>query len=195
MQQKNICKRCGAANQEGLFYCTSCGEKLASVCPSCGKNLPAGLNFCPYCGSRLSEEKEPETASGDTPSKNMKEMLHDLHMIAVFKEGLPGDQQDWCNTLGLHVQYRELDRYTHGIEGVWVKAGSKYRTHLEGWTDNKKIFEITKYNPGNWEALIKPTLEIAKWLYDHGGLKVEDRDAFKKSIDAFRKTGNLQLPV
>jgi hypothetical protein len=34
-----------------------------------------------------------------------------------------------------------------------------------------------------------------EWLYDHGGLKIEDRDAFKKSIDAFRKTGNLQLPV
>jgi hypothetical protein len=194
MQQKYICKRCGAANQEGQYYCTSCGEKLGSTCPNCGEDLLPGLNFCPYCGTRLSEEKEPETP-GSLPSKNMKEMLHDLHMIAVFKEGLPGEQQDWCNILGLHVQYRELDRYTHGIEGVWVKAGSRYRTHLEGWTDNKKIFEITKYNPGNWESLIKPTLEIAKWLYDHGGLRIEDRETFKKAVDVYRKTGKLQLPV
>ena len=194
MEQTCVCPKCGAANAASQSFCTACGERLSLICSNCNANVQPGLNFCPYCGTRLTAEKEREP-SGSAPSKNMKELLHDLHMIGVYKEGLSGDQQEWCNILGLYVQYRELDRYTHGFEGIWVKAGSKYRTHLEGWTDHKNIFEITKYNPGNWEALVKPTLQIAQWLFDHGGLRIEDREAFKKAVELYRKGGQLQLPV
>jgi len=59
-------------------------------------------------------------------------------------------------------------------------------------TNTRTVFEYHcfTYNPVYPEGRTG-----GEWLYDHGGLKIEDRDAFKKFIDAFRKTGNLQLPV
>jgi len=124
----------------------------------------------------------------------MRDLLFDLHKIGSYLDGLPLNQRSWGNILGLYVQYRELDRYTHGVNGIWLKAKGKYRSHLEAWTDFKEVWEITKYQPGHWESLVKPTLEIAEWLYNSGGLRAEDQEEFKKAIEAFKKGGTLNLP-
>ena len=193
MKQTYSCPKCDSPVTLGHKFCQMCGEKLTISCPHCGTSASSRFSFCTSCGGNLSEEVTRQK-SGKMPSKKMRELLVDLHKIGSFLDGLPLNQRVWCNILGLYVQYRELDIYTHGINGIWVKVKGKYRSHLEAWTDFKEIWGITKYHPGNWESLVKPTLDIAEWLYNSGGLRAEDQEDFKKAVEAFRKEGKLTLP-
>jgi hypothetical protein len=196
MKQAQQCPKCGFQNSTDFKFCANCGGELNAVCPSCVGMISSAYKFCPHCGKVLHEESKPEIAAdvSSEKSENPIELLEDIRAIGELKNGLPFNQQHWCDELGLHVWYRDLDRYTHGVDGVWVKAGGKYSTKIEGWTDLKKSWDVKKYKHGDWEALVKPTLDVARWLSDHGGLKIEDRDSFVKSIDLFKKSGKLNLP-
>ncbi|MFC1845897.1 zinc ribbon domain-containing protein [Chloroflexota bacterium] len=197
MEQKVQCPKCDFQNNASFKFCAYCGEKLAvASCPNCGIAINSTFRFCPNCGGALYEEAKQETEQKESSDKteNPVELLEDIRVIGAIKNELPFNQQQWCDVLGLHIWYRGLDRYTHGVDGVWVKAGGKYSTKIEGWTDPKKSWEVKKYKHGDWEASVKPTLVIAKWLRDHDGLKVEDRDAFIKSIDIYKRSGKLNLP-
>ena len=196
MKQKEQCPKCGFQNNSGFRFCANCGFELTATCPSCGGVISSAFRFCPSCGAVLHEEgkQEAEYEVSSEKAESPMELLEDIRAIGELKNGLPFNQQHWCDVLGLHVWYRDLDRYTHGVDGVWVKAGGKYSTKIEGWTDLKKSWDVKKYKHGNWEALVRPTLEIARWLSYHDGLKIEDREAFLKSIDFFKKSGKLNLP-
>jgi hypothetical protein len=193
VQQTIVCPKCGTENDVHFQFCTACGEKLIGTCPVCGREVNFSFKYCVYCGTPL-RGRQAGTVSNPEPSEKMKQLLNDIRIIGELKNTLPMNQQHWCDILGLHVWYRDLDRYTHGVDGAWIKAGGKHSTKLEGWTDRKKFWEIKTYKHGNWESLIKPTLQIAEWLYRHGGLPVEEQDDFLKSVRDFRKTGKLVLP-
>ncbi len=193
MQQVPLCPKCGSQRFAGERFCRACGEMVIINCPHCGTEINAGFRFCPNCGLGLGEATRQQI-TGVIPSKKLRDLIGDLHLIGVSKDSLPFKERNWCNALGLYVQYRDLDRYTHGVDGVWVKAGGKYRVKIEGWTDYDKLWEIKKYKPGNWEALVKPTLQIVKWLCSYGGLRIEDQEEFKRAIEGFRKDGKLELP-
>jgi class 3 adenylate cyclase/tetratricopeptide (TPR) repeat protein len=54
-----FCSGCGARNQSGARFCTSCGRSLAAAdtaCPACSIQLPAGSRFCFNCGHQLAGE-------------------------------------------------------------------------------------------------------------------------------------------
>lgn len=198
------CPKCGTAYIPGQGFCTTCGCQLSVTCPVCGNKEKPGYSFCTKCGQKLAQKdhgissqqevaKSPGEQKPEKTTRNMKELLADLHKIGMYRDGIPSSQQGWCNVLGLYVWYRGLDKYTHGVEGVWLKAGSKYRTQFEGWTDYKDEWDIKKYKQGEWEKLVKPTLQIAKWLYDRGGLKLEEEAEFREAIDIFKKEGKLNL--
>ncbi len=195
------CLQCGAPYTADQRFCTACGRSVVSVCPSCGEAVRPDYAYCTKCGQKLGRAaaftpqvfQKTEHKTSTKTTRNMKELMSDLHMIGVYRDGIPASQQGWCNVLGLYVWYRGLDKYTHGVEGVWLKAGSKYRTQFEGWTDYKDEWDVEKYKPGEWEKLVKPTLQIAKWLYDRGGLKIEEEAEFRDAIDRFKKQGRLDL--
>lgn len=56
------CSHCGAALEEGLAFCTSCGNALdesshdETRCPHCGTMNPSDLSFCLECGKSTSVE-------------------------------------------------------------------------------------------------------------------------------------------
>ena len=52
------CPKCGEELEDGVVFCTNCGEKLASVCPKCGKSLKPGAKFCSGCGAKLEPDEE-----------------------------------------------------------------------------------------------------------------------------------------
>ena len=193
MLQTIACPKCGTENNINIQYCISCGEKLISKCPNCGENVNFSFKYCTHCGAPLRGQQVGKTTSPE-PSEKMKQLLGDIRTIGEMKMDLPMNHQQWCDVLGLYVWHRELDRYTHGVDGEWIKAGGKHSTKIEAWTDKKKYWEIKRYKHGDWESLVKPTLQIAEWLYKRGGLPVEDEDAFLKAVRNFKKTGKLLLP-
>lgn len=50
------CRKCGAVNQEGVKFCSNCGEKLATKkieCYSCKTLVDDNIKFCPNCGNSM----------------------------------------------------------------------------------------------------------------------------------------------
>lgn len=68
MEQKTLCKKCGAEIGTGDAFCSNCGapqdvghsEQIA-VCTNCGAEVKPGSTFCPNCGNRLAGEQSGST--------------------------------------------------------------------------------------------------------------------------------------
>jgi hypothetical protein len=120
----------------------------------------------------------------------LEELLDKLERIGKVKNELPFNARGWCNSLGLFVQLREMAGQAR------LQAGGKYDSQIDAWLDYSSSTEwkVKKYNRGDWEKLVDPTLDIADWLSIHGGLPEEQVDAFNDAIAAFWKEGNLKLP-
>ena len=192
MQQLVSCYKCGHQNDLNSYFCVGCGEKLISNCPYCTAEVNLAFRYCTGCGVDLRVGFVPQKQG--EPSERIKTILQDLQLIGEMKNDLPLSEQHWCDALGLRVWRRNLDRYSHGVDGVWIKVGGRFDTKIEAWTDRNKFWDIKKYKRGNWETLIQPTMQITLWLRDHGGVPTEDREDFQKAIQLFRRTGKLHLP-
>ena len=124
----------------------------------------------------------------------LKELLNKLESIGTIKSALPFNARGWCNSLGLYVQLREMAMMTR------LQAGGKHKSQIDAWQDYLEGTEwpvewkVKKYNPGDWEKLVDPTLEIAKWLSTWGGLPEEHKASFNRAIQAFKEEGHLELP-
>jgi hypothetical protein len=122
----------------------------------------------------------------------LEELLDKLAGIGSIKNLLPFNQRGWCNSLGLYVQLRATANMTS------LQAGGQYKSQIEAWQDYLESgteWKVKKYNPGDWEKLVDPTLEIANWLSTYGGLPEEYMDSFNRAIQVFRKEGHLTLPT
>ena len=127
-------------------------------------------------------------------TNELEELLFKLQSIGNIKNELPLNARGWCNSLGLFVQLREVELQSR------LEAGdSMHRSQIDAWQDNsssESIFEwkVTKYNPGDWEKLVDPTLDIANWLSTYGGFPAEYIDSFNRAIETFKKEGYFELP-
>jgi hypothetical protein len=119
----------------------------------------------------------------------LEELLNKLETIGNIKNELPFTSRGWCNSLGLFVQLREKGGLSR------LEAGDdKYRSQIDAWRDYSLGWKVKKYNPGDWEKLVNPTLDIANWLSTWGGLPEEYMDSFNRAVEVFRKEGHLKLP-
>jgi len=124
----------------------------------------------------------------------LEELLDKLERIGNIKNLLPFNQRDWCNSLGLFVQFREKGNLSR------LEAGdSKYHSQVDAWEEGVSIesgleWKVKKYNPGDWEKLVDPTYELAMWLLEHGGVPEEYVDSLNKSTEIFKREGYLKLP-
>ncbi|MFC1991858.1 hypothetical protein ACFLVC_03960 [Chloroflexota bacterium] len=124
----------------------------------------------------------------------LEELLFKLEDIGQRKNGLPLNSRGWCNSLGLYVQLREM-----GLQSRLQAGYSKNHSQIDAWQDNssrESVFEwkVKKYEPGNWEKLVDPTMDIAAWLLKHEGLPKEYEDSFNKAIEVYQEKGYLKLP-
>jgi hypothetical protein len=119
----------------------------------------------------------------------LEELLEKLDTIGRIKDALPLNARGWCNSLGLFVQLREKG-------GLWrLEAGDdKYHSKIDAWRDYSSEWKVKKYDPGDWLSLVNPTLDIANWVSEQGGLPEEYADSFNKAVELFKKEGHLKLP-
>ena len=125
-------------------------------------------------------------------TEELETLLGKLEHIGYMKHKLPLKSRDWCNRLGLFVQFREM-----GMLARLEAGGNKYHSDIDASVDYSSgitEWKVKKYNPGEWEDLVNPTFEIANWLSIYGGLPEEYADAFNEAIEVYRKEGNLELP-
>jgi len=123
----------------------------------------------------------------------LEELLDKLSRIGNVKNLLPFSQRDWCNSLGLFVQLRDTRNLSR------VQAGGKYHSQIDAYLEGESIdtgleWKVMKYEPGDWEKLVDPTLEIAIWLMLNEGLPEENMASFNKAIEVFKNKAYLKLP-
>ena len=76
-----------------------------------------------------------------------------------------------------------------------LQAGGKFRSKIDLWRDSPgNPWQAKKYRPGDWEDLVEPTLELAKWLEVRGSVTLLVKGDFHYAIKAFSNTGELELP-
>lgn len=51
--ERTACVGCGADNDGGARFCSTCGRPLAVACPTCGTDNEAAVRFCNHCGASL----------------------------------------------------------------------------------------------------------------------------------------------
>jgi len=123
----------------------------------------------------------------------LEELLNKLETIGNIKNTLPLNARGWCNSLDLFVQLREMANMKR------LQAGEKNHSQIDAWQDYSPIesgteWKVKKYNPGDWEKLVDPTLEVATWLSTYGGLPEEYAESFNRAVQVFKKEGHLKLP-
>jgi hypothetical protein len=145
----------------------------------------------------------------------LETLLARLTQIGEIKNKLPLNQRGWCNRLGLFVQlhiaggHAKLeagdDKWHSQIE-AWIARGSQLNnqswtivegnsSRIEAWITLGAEWQVKKYRRGDWEKLVEPTYDAAKWLLEHGGLPGIYKDSFDRAIEAFERGGSLQLPM
>jgi len=120
----------------------------------------------------------------------LEELLNKLESIGTIKNALPFNARGWCNSFGLYVQLREMANMTR------LQAGGKHKSQIDAWQDYLESgteWKVKKYNPGDWEKLVDPTLEIANWLSTYGGPTEEYADSLNRAVEVFKKEGHLEL--
>ena len=119
-----------------------------------------------------------------------QELIDDLVKIGTIKNGVPIRYRGMFSELGLYVQMRSRMGMTS------LKAGGMFISKINLWQQRPgDKWQVKKYKPGEWEARVKPTVELAVWLIktEGWGGKKSELD-FKEATQRFKKTGVLELP-
>lgn len=116
-------------------------------------------------------------------------MMNDLETIGKIKNSLPFEQRGWCNELGLYVQLSGL------LNAETLLAGGKYRSSIQMHREPPATeWHIQSYRPGHWEGVVAPSLVLAEWLGERGGLANYLESDLQRAVARFRQTGQMQLP-
>ncbi len=114
--------------------------------------------------------------------------------IGSLKRLMPFELRGWCNELGLFVQMHETRGWTS------IKAGGKFiaKVHLlqERLGSGKySSWQVKKYKPGDWEALVEPTYQLTCWVWEQNEMgNPSMASELEAAVEGFRLTGRLELP-
>ena len=93
------------------------------------------------------------------PSQVSQELIEDLVEIGRLQNDAPLSFRGEHHELGLYVQMHSRTGQTT------LKAGGRFLSKVELWRESpSENWRVKKYKPGEWERLVKPTLEWAKWV-------------------------------
>ena len=121
------------------------------------------------------------------PESPDKETIQNLLRIGELKNGLPMNQRGWCNDLGLFVQFHE---------GQMLEAGGKFRKKIRLVNpDSGGVWKINFYRPGDWEGLVSPTFELARWVAHRRGVPANLTKDVNGAVERFKSGGEMKLPL
>jgi len=113
-----------------------------------------------------------------------------LEAIGRTKHRLPLKLRGLCNQLDLYVQLRERGGAAR------LEAGGKTKSKMDLWKDSPTdVWRVRKYEPGEWEELIEPTLRLAAWVEAHSEIIEIYEPWFMGAVENFQKTKVLTLPT
>ena len=124
------------------------------------------------------------------PVQVSEELIDDLIRIGTIKNRYQFTERWVFNELGLYVQMKSWKGMTS------LKAGGKFISRISLYQPQIGArWEVKKFKPGEWQDLVKPTLELAEWLHSWGryGGPTAELD-FTEAVQGFKKTGALNLP-
>lgn len=121
---------------------------------------------------------------------NPKEMASSLSVIAMIKQGLPLTMRGWVNSLGLHVQERNIGQLSR------IQAGGQFKSYFDAWEEDGQ-YKIRRFDPVIWQkrfaSLVEPTLDIATFLAHSAStgneLSGEDKTLLDEAVKSFKRTG------
>ena len=131
-------------------------------------------------------------------SNSLDKELKVLWLVGEFKSELPLHLRGWLHSLGLYVELRR------GREGARLKAGGKYRSCLNAWSEKEDEWEIRKFDNRTWSrryaSLVQPTYEIADFVINcetaYGDLGEQNVSLLTNVIEHFKATGEwMGLPA
>ncbi len=152
-------------------------------CPNCSVPLPVYTPF-PFIN--------PQTLSDKRGDEYLNGLLWNLAYIGKLKSSLPLQLRGFCNAL-LFVQIRDLEVPANGSEHFIVTAGTSTLIPKIGVICRDNSWDIIKYEPGDWEKLVEPSMEIVVWLVKRGGIVKQEEKLFNRAIKDFHKSGRLEL--
>ena len=118
-----------------------------------------------------------------------EDLILSLESIARMKIELPLSQRNFVADLGLHVQLREL-----GDSGR-LEAGIGGRSTVFDARRDGLEYKVKKYERGEWERLVDPTMALARWILDEGGVSDQNQAKFEALIEGFQRTGELDPQI
>jgi hypothetical protein len=126
--------------------------------------------------------------------EKIEELLDKLEMIGHIKNSLPFSVKGLCNGLGLYVQLNNWRGRLH------LQAGGKPQSQIDAFRDSgfaDSLWRLRRYEPGDWENLVEPTLNVAHYLesqLSRGGLTKEELQILETAINRFKDEGVWELP-
>ena len=108
------------------------------------------------------------------PVQVSQELIDDLVGIGTLQNDDPVEGKH--SDLGLHVEMCSQMGVTS------LKAGGRFLSKVELWQERHgDHWRVKKYKPGEWERLVKPTLEWAKWshrlIWEQESMRMSEKKA------------------
>ena len=126
--------------------------------------------------------------------KNVDSALSNtLFEIGELKRALPMQERDFCNDLGLRVQ---SDSILLGMVSIqaWDRGNpANMFFQAKGDPSDPDSWLVHKYQPGEWESLIGPTLELTRWIIGASPLQDSDLISIQAAVNRFRENGVLKF--
>ena len=119
-----------------------------------------------------------------------------IGLIGEEKNKLPENQRGWCNELGLTVILNErfgVSKVEAGRDGTVFMSATR-NSPSGDWDVDSGDWDVDRYENGEWEQLVNPTLKLTNWLAEMGGLPDHASGVFNSAVSEFRQTGELNLP-
>jgi RNA polymerase subunit RPABC4/transcription elongation factor Spt4 len=145
--QELECYNCGAINNFGNKFCTSCGEKFQYSCPNCNAIVNPGSKFCSTCAAELSWNIAPQAAPPEIPwAKPVEIPLPDE--MAPLPEEAP-------------IQYSTQTEIT---KQPYERATEPYEKSTKTYEKASERFEKAEERPTGRRRNIIPFIVIAALL-------------------------------
>ncbi len=120
-------------------------------------------------------------------------LSNSLFEIGALKRQLPIQEMGLCNGLGLRVQSDPLSFGFVSVQAWETENPSNILFQAKADPSDTDSWHVHKYQSGQWELLIGPTLQLTKWINRTSPLQDTDLVSLQAAVHRFQETGKLEF--